>query len=84
MRSNIKAIKKLQNKNLLTFEEIKNIIEELLPTEIESVRDYQNLQALLNCTRRSLLPAEYLNKNRFQMREEWMAKIADLEKKINN
>ena len=84
LRSNIKAIKKLQNKNLLTFEEIKNIIEELLPTEIESVREYQNLQALLNCTRRSLLPAEYLNKNRFQMREEWMTKIADLEKKVNN
>lgn len=40
----------------LTLEMIEEIIKDLLPAQIGLARQYQKLQALLNCTRRSLLP----------------------------
>lgn len=78
LRSNIKAIKKIKNK-ILTFAEVKSVIEDLLPAEIGSVREYQHLQALLNCTRKSLLPEEYAKQNIAHAREEWAKKAASLE-----
>lgn len=80
LRSHIKAIRKIQNK-VLSFDETKEIIQDLLPAEIGYVREYQNLQALLNCTRKSLLPKKVLadNNDVMQARQNWMARINLLE-----
>lgn len=83
LRSNIKAIKKLKNKEL-SFNEIKEIIQDLLPAEIGTVREFQNLQALLNCTRRSLLPQQFANHDINALREIWAKKAEELNQKINN
>ena len=40
----------------LPFERIHEIMADSIPPAIELTRRYQTLQALINCTRRSLLP----------------------------
>ncbi|MFH2002701.1 MAG: AAA family ATPase [Planctomycetota bacterium] len=55
LRSEFKA-KAAIKKAKLTFEEVISIVEDLLPPAIGDTRRYQTLQALVNCTRRSLLP----------------------------
>lgn len=40
----------------LTGDQVLAVAEDLLPADIGAARRYQTLQALLNCTRRSLLP----------------------------
>lgn len=40
----------------LAVEEVLAVARDLLPPDIEETRRYQTLQALVNCTRRSLLP----------------------------
>ena len=59
-----------------TIEDIINIVNDLLLPAIESTRRYQTLQALLNCTRRSLLPGTDLTD---QDREGWHQEILALE-----
>lgn len=72
LRAEIKANK------CKTAAEVKNIIDDMLPADIELTRQYQKLQALLNCTRRSLLPPEY-RQNVEENREQWHRGIAQLE-----
>jgi ATP-dependent 26S proteasome regulatory subunit len=55
LRSELKARAK-QNKAPLTFEQVLAVVTDQLPPAIEETRRYQTLQALTNCTRRSLLP----------------------------
>ncbi|MEO0796093.1 MAG: ATP-binding protein [Verrucomicrobiota bacterium] len=61
----------------LSHEEILAIIEDLIPPAIEETRRYQALQALVNCTRKSLLPEdiEYSPEKRL----EWSTEIKRLE-----
>ena len=59
-----------------TIEDIINIVNDLLLPAIESTRRYQTLQALLNCTRRSLLPGTDLTD---RDREGWHQEILALE-----
>ena len=55
LRSELKAEVSLQQRQL-TAEDIIDIIESRLSPELGPVRRYQTLQALLNTTRRQLLP----------------------------
>lgn len=48
-------------------------MEDFLPSNIGKAREYQRLQALVNCTRKSLLP------NGENKRDEWNKKITELE-----
>jgi SpoVK/Ycf46/Vps4 family AAA+-type ATPase len=71
LRSQLKAME------AKTLDEIVAIVNDLIQPAIEQTRRYQTLQALVNCTRRSLLPnAEVTD----QDREEWWREILSLER----
>lgn len=77
LRSELKA-KANQNKGVLTLEQVRAVITDLLPPAIEETRRYQTLQALVNCTRRSLLPDPKVKE---EQRAEWAAELRILEAK---
>lgn len=65
-----------------TKEKVLEIIRDIIPPDIEDVRRYQTLQAMVNCTRRSLLVGPDVNDYKFaEMRREWKSEIAQLEKR---
>ena len=55
LRSELKAQAKASG-GALTFDRILALVADTVPPAIEETRRYQTLQALVNCTRRSLLP----------------------------
>lgn len=55
VRSELKALAKLRDGNLPPGE-IEAVVKDHLPSDIAEARRYQTLQALVNCTRRQLLP----------------------------
>ncbi len=59
----------------LTVDEIIAVAEDRILPNIGPIRQYQTLQALLNCTRKSLLPMDYSA----EIRESWVKEIASLE-----
>ena len=59
-----------------TIEQVVEIVNDLILPAIGPTRRYQTLQALLNCTRRSLLPDENITE---ADREEWRQEILQLE-----
>ena len=59
----------------LTVDEIIAVAEDRILPNIGPIRQYQTLQALLNCTRKSLLPGDYSP----EIRESWVKQIAQLE-----
>ncbi|HID77536.1 MAG TPA: ATP-binding protein [Planctomycetaceae bacterium] len=59
-----------------TLEEITEIVRDQLPPAIGATRRYQTLQALVNCTRRSLLPDPTVSD---QERAGWLEEIRHLE-----
>jgi hypothetical protein len=61
----------------LDLEDVVAIIQDQLPPDIEATRRYQTLQAIVNCTRRSLLPDPTVSK---ETREGWRQEIAALER----
>lgn len=71
LRSQIKALRPQTREQLLA------LIGDLIPPEIGLARRYQTLQALLNCTRRSLLPDPRVTG---ATRQEWEREIRDLER----
>lgn len=56
--------------------ELKAIIRDFIQPAIEQTRRYQTLQALVNCTRRSLLPDPNITD---QQRAQWEQEISQLE-----
>jgi hypothetical protein len=58
------------------MEEVEQVVFDLLPPDIGDTRRYQTLQALVNCTRRSLLPDPDVSE---ELRETWQAEIRKLE-----
>ena len=76
LRSELKA-KASSTEGHLAFEAILAIISDHLPPAISVTRRYQTIQALLNCTRRSLLP-ENVRENQ-QARQAWETEIIRLE-----
>ncbi|MCA9166604.1 MAG: AAA family ATPase, partial [Planctomycetales bacterium] len=71
LRSQLKAM------DANTIEKIEAIINDLLLPAIEQTRRYQTLQALVNCTRRSLLPNPDVTDAE---RAEWWQEILSLER----
>ncbi|MDP7012874.1 MAG: hypothetical protein QF927_02720, partial [Verrucomicrobiota bacterium] len=79
LRSELKAKAKLfGKKGKLTMDDVMGLIEDLLPPAIGATRRYQTLQALVNCTRRSLLPDPTVTD---EEREAWSHEIRRLEAK---
>jgi len=77
LRSELKAKAKLfGKKGSLTMDDVMSLIEDLLPPAIGETRRYQTLQALVNCTRRSLLPNPDITNAE---REAWSREIRQLE-----
>ncbi|MFK7959603.1 MAG: AAA family ATPase [Phycisphaerales bacterium] len=60
----------------VTIDDIHAVLDDLIPPAIERTRRYQALQAMLNCTRRSLLPPGTGPDDR----EGWRDEIAMLER----
>jgi hypothetical protein len=73
LRSELKARSRLAP---LAVEEIFEVIRDRLAPDIGPTRRYQTLQALLNCTRRSLLPDPEVTDDE---RLEWAEAIRELE-----
>ena len=79
LRSELKAKAKLfGTKGKLTMDEVIAVIDDLLPPAIGETRRYQTLQALVNCTRRSLMPNPKVTD---EERAGWAAEIRQLEAK---
>jgi hypothetical protein len=74
LRSDLEAAG-LIKKDKLTLDEIIAVAEDRILPNIGPIRHYQTLQALVNCTRKSLLPGDYSP----EIRESWMKEIAQLE-----
>ena len=62
----------------LDLEAILPVVTNQLPPAIEATRRYQTLQALVNCTRRSLLPDPHVKE---EQRKEWATELRLLEAK---
>lgn len=77
LRSEIKAKCGAKGRKL-SLEETLDIVRDHLPPAIGDTRRYQMLQALVNCTRRSLLPNPDVSEAE---RNEWAAEIRALEAK---
>ncbi|MDD5090097.1 MAG: ATP-binding protein [Candidatus Wallbacteria bacterium] len=75
LRSEIKAALACGGKDRLTLEEVQAIAGDIIPGAITEVRRYQTLQALVNCTRKSLIPVEVTD----SVIKEWQDEIAELE-----
>ena len=79
LRSDLEAASQLkkgsETTGKLTLDEIIAVAEDRILPNIGPVRQYQTLQALLNCTRKSLLPGDYSP----EIRDSWLKEIARLE-----
>lgn len=62
----------------LAVEEMLAVAADIIPPDIGPAREYQTLQALLNCTRKSLLP-EAAERDLEGSREAWRRRIRELE-----
>ena len=81
LRSLVKA------KKCVTLESVEEIAEDIIPSDIESERRYQTLQALLNCTRKSLLnpscgPSDVVlsRADLAKQRKEWKQELDQIRK----
>ncbi|MDE0013816.1 MAG: AAA family ATPase [Candidatus Poribacteria bacterium] len=74
LRSDLEAAS-LIKKGKLTLDEIIAVVEDRILPNIGPIRRYQTLQALVNCTRKSLLPCDYSP----EIRESWVKQIAQFE-----
>ncbi len=79
VRANLLASKELRKKQGLTLEEIVEEVEDYIPPAITATREYQTLQALLNCTRVSLMPEDVKGQDVQRLREKWRQQIRTLE-----
>ena len=76
LRSRLKALVARQGE--VTSADVLAVSRDQLSPDIAATRRYQTLQALMNCTRRSLLPDPEIDDSR---REAWLAEINDLERR---
>lgn len=73
LRADLEAAKNREGE--LSVDEIVDVISDRILPNIGPIRQYQTLQAFLNCTRKSLLPGDYSP----EIRESWLKQIAQLE-----
>ena len=79
LKANLLALAELRKKKEFTIEEILAVIKDYIPPAVTKTRKYQTLQALINCTRVSLLPEDMQNEDIQQAREKWYQEIRTLE-----
>ena len=72
LRSDLRAEAK---EDQLTLDQIIEVAEDRILPNVGAIRHYQTLQALINCTRKSLLPMDYSP----ELREKWAQEIRLLE-----
>ncbi len=77
LRSELKA-KSIRAERKLSFTEILELLDDHIPPAIGEARRYQTLQALVNCTRKSLLPEDQTGP---EARAAWREELALLEAK---
>jgi len=77
LRAELNA-KAVQEEEGMDIDRILEIIADHIPPAIEDTRRYQTLQALVNCTRKSLLPSPDVSP---ETREAWNEEIRTLERK---
>jgi hypothetical protein len=75
LRSQLKA-RAAVSEQPLHLDDIEAIVRDHLPADIGAARRYQTLQALVNCTRRSLLPDPNVDDT---TRESWRRELRGLE-----
>jgi len=75
LRAELKA-KTLSHGGALGFEQVSEIMADQIPPAIGDTRRYQTLQALVNCTRRSLLPDPSVTE---EQRDGWEVELRKLE-----
>ncbi len=78
LRSELIARKSMNKEDQLSFSTIKEVVNDHLPAAIETTRHYQTLQALVHCSRRSLLPDPNISEDQRAM---WDSEIKSLEAK---
>ena len=78
LRSELIARKLLKKVATLSLKEILEVVNDHLPAAIESTRHYQTLQALVHCSRRSLLPDPDVTDDQ---RAIWESEIKQMESK---
>jgi hypothetical protein len=76
LRSDLKARIAMLGRQLQP-EEVMAVIRDRLPAHIAATREYQSLQALVNCTRRSLLPNPEVSEDE---RLAWQRRITEMER----
>jgi hypothetical protein len=76
LRSELIATKLLKKADFLSLEEILEVVNDHLPAAIESTRRYQTLQALIHCSRRSLLPDPNVTDDQRAM---WKSEVKQME-----
>ena len=81
LRSDLIASTELKKIDKLTIEDIRAIMEDHIPPCVEETRKYQTLQALLNCTRLSLLPEDIERDKLAGRRDAWRKELKILEDK---
>ena len=71
----------IEKKKLETIEEVIDLVDDLILPDIESTREYQTLQAKVNCTRKSLLVDKSVSHDKFKgMRLQWKQRLLELER----
>ena len=78
LRAELIARKLLKKVDALSLDEIFEVVDDHLPAAIESTRHYQTLQALVHCSRRSLLPDPDVTNDQ---RTIWESEIKQMESK---
>lgn len=68
----------IKSKKCKTSDAVEAIVMDMLPADIELTRRYQTLQALVNCTKRSLLPKD-IQANAHKEKEKWSKELRELE-----
>jgi hypothetical protein len=75
LRSQLKAMRVLSAQPL-SMRGVADAVHDQLPADIGPTRRYQTLQALVNCTRRSLLPDPDVSE---EARAAWAEELATLD-----
>lgn len=71
----------IKSKKCSTFADVQEVCEDMIPPDIDLTRRYQTLQALLNCTRFSLMPKWVQAKGRKgleELRKQWTGETTSL------
>lgn len=71
LRSQLKAMRSLSG-GAMSMDDVEAAVHDQLPADIGTARRYQTLQALVNCTRRSLLPDPEIDETQ---RQAWFEEL---------